>query len=567
MHEMLDQTDRVLELLVEWDEQRQAGRALSAAELCPDDPALQAELRERIERRQRMLAVFEMPTLGDDGLAPASQPSANPLPLVAGYELFEVIGYGGMGVVYKARQLRLNRLVALKMVLAGANASPQDLARFRAEAEAVAQLQHPNIVQIFEVGEQNGCPYLALEHVSGGSLAQHLDGTPLAPRQAAEMLLALARAVQHAHEKGIVHRDLKPANVLLQPDGTPKITDFGLAKRLAAEQSHTMTGAILGSPSYMAPEQAAGQGDQVGPATDVYALGTILYELLTGRAPFKGATLMETIEQVREHDPVPPRFLQPKTPRDLETICLKCLEKSPRRRYESAAALAADLHAYLHEEPISAHSLTLFDQVARSITHHTFDARFRGFANRMAIIAPLPLLIHLVAFAFFAGKPYYAVAMVATTSVMIFTLVPALLLSGMPTLGVIPTWQRRHFVTVWIGHLLAMGFILLAVVLSLPADHWNGILIVYSLWAATAALSFLAHATEAGIYYMVAAVLFGASILMALTPGWAPLEIALLMTGNMTVQAIYLRGLTAERHTPASGPLGPKATTIKSVRH
>src|SRR5262245_15482662 len=369
----------IIDLLVDWEEQRQAGRRLSAEQLCPDDPALAAELRQRIARREQLLGIFEMPTLGASDAAAA----APPLPHVAGYELLEVLGRGGMGVVYKARQLGLNRIVALKMILAGASASQQDLARFRAEAEAVAQLAHPNIVQIYEIGEQGGCPFLALEYVGGGSLAQHLDGTPLAPQQAAETVLALARAVQHAHEKGIVHRDLKPANVLLA-EGTPKIADFGLAKRADSNQAHTLSGTILGSPSYMAPEQAAGQTDKIGPATDVYALGVMLYEMLTGRPPFKGATLLETIEQVREHDPVPPRFLLPKTPRDLETICLKCLEKSPQRRYATAAALADDLRSFLRGEPIHAQSLTLFDQVARTISHHTFDARFRGMANWMA---------------------------------------------------------------------------------------------------------------------------------------------------------------------------------------
>src|SRR5205823_9486942 len=279
-------------------------------------------------RRRQLRELIDTSILGETD-APAAP---HTLPDVAGYEILEVIGHGGMGVVYKARQVGLDRSVALKMVLAGANASPQHLARFRSEAEAVAQLGHPNIVQIYEIGEQNGCPYLALEYVSGGSLAQQLDGTPISASQAAAFVLALAPAVHHAHQRGIVHRDLKPANVLLMADGTPKIADFGLAKRADSDYSHTQTGAILGSPSYMAPEQAAGAADKIGPATDVYALCVILYELLTGRPPFRGASLIDTIEQVREHAPPPPRSLQPKIPCDLETICLKCLEKQPKRR-------------------------------------------------------------------------------------------------------------------------------------------------------------------------------------------------------------------------------------------
>lgn len=550
--------DPVLDLLVEWEARRQAGELLSAQDLCPSDPQLQAALADRIARRQQLQAMFDMPTEG--GNPPADSPSPT-LPQVAGYEILEVLGHGGMGVVYKAKQLGLNRLVALKMVLAGASASPLELARFRAEAEAVAQLQHPNIVQIYEIGEQGGCPFLALEYVVGGSLAAHLDGTPVPPRQAAELVLALSRAVQHAHETGIVHRDLKPANVLLQPDGTPKITDFGLAKRAESDHARTQTGTILGSPSYMAPEQAAGRTSDIGPATDIYALGVILYELLTGRPPFKGASLLETIEQVRENDPVPPRFLQPKTPRDLETICLKCLEKAPRRRYATAADLAADLRAFLHDEPINAQSLTFFDQVSRTIGHHSFDARFRGMANGMLGFAPVPIVVHLVAFALFHGRSYYPLAMTLTTAGMVFTMLPLLLVFGRPTLRLLPAWQRRHFITVWIGHMIAMGMMLLAVVVSVPADRPEVLLMVYSLWAATAGLSFLAHATEAGMYYMIAAVLFCMSALLAITPYYAPLEVAALMSINLTAQGLYLRSLTREPPGEGQNRLGVHATT------
>lgn len=558
---MAETANNVIDLLVEWEDQRRAGHILSPEELSPHDLALQAELRQRIERRKQLVGVFEAPTLGGSDAAPA----APPLPTVDGYEILEVLGRGGMGVVYKARQLGLNRVVALKMILAGSNASPHDLARFRAEAEAVAQLAHPNIVQIYEIGEQNGCPFLALEYIGGGSLAQHLDGTPVAPRQAVELVLALARAVHHAHEKGIVHRDLKPANVLLVVDGTPKIADFGLAKRADANLAHTQTGTLLGSPSYMAPEQAAGATAKIGPPTDVYALGVILYELLTGRPPFKGATILETIEQVREHEPVPPRFLLPKTPRDVEIICLKCLEKSPRRRYESAAELAADLNAFLQGEPISAHMPTLLGQVARTIGHSSFDARFREFGKRMSILAPIPLTVHLIAYSIFASKPYYAPAMVGTTAVLVFAVVPLLLMYGISSRLDIPTWQRKHFVTTWVGHMVTMAVVLVAVWLAVPANNPRGLLLVYPIWAATAALSFLAHATEAGIYYMVAALLFGVSLLTAITPTWAPLEVAFFMTANMTAQAIYLRSITQQPPAePGSGIHFGTATTVKS---
>jgi WD40 repeat protein/tRNA A-37 threonylcarbamoyl transferase component Bud32 len=275
-------------------------------------------------------------------------------PVIPGYEIAGELGRGGMGVVYKARQTRLNRPVALKMILAGAHAGAEATARFLAEAEAVAQLQHPNIVQIFHIDEHAGHPYFEMEFVGGGSLAERLDGTPRPLREAARLTEILACAMAEAHRRGIVHRDLKPGNILLTPEGAPKVADFGLAKLLNADSGLTRTDSVLGSPSYMAPEQAGGKTKEVGPAADVYALGAILYELLTGRPPFRGATMLETLEQVKTTDAVPPSRLVPGLPRDAETIALKCLQKDPSRRYESAAALAEDLRRYQAGEPIVA---------------------------------------------------------------------------------------------------------------------------------------------------------------------------------------------------------------------
>jgi tetratricopeptide (TPR) repeat protein len=284
-------------------------------------------------------------------------PSGAEPPTPPGYEILEELGRGGMGVVYKARQLGLNRIVALKMVLAGPHSGPEQIARFRAEAEAAARLRHPHIVPVYEVGDWNSLPFFSMEFVDGGSLELKLRATPLPVKVAAELVGQLARAVQAAHQAGVVHRDLKPANVLLTADGTPKITDFGLAKQLDSEPAadrRTRTGAILGTPSYMAPEQAAGRPQAVGPPADVYALGAILYELLTGRPPFKTADVLQTLEQVRSQEPVSPSRMQPNLPRDLATICLKCLEKDPARRYATAAELADDLQRFRAGEPIRA---------------------------------------------------------------------------------------------------------------------------------------------------------------------------------------------------------------------
>jgi tetratricopeptide (TPR) repeat protein len=288
---------------------------------------------------------------------PETQEPVAGLPTVPGYEILGRLGRGGMGIVYKARQQDLNRPVALKMILAGSDAEAVDRARFRSEAESQARLQHANIVQIHQVGEAAGRPYLALEYVDGGSLAEKLAGQPQPPRSAAELIETLARAMHSAHERGLIHRDLKPANVLLTADGTPKITDFGLAKRMQAEGGQTKTGDILGTPSYMAPEQAGGPKPAVGPAVDVYALGAILYEMLTGRPPFLGATPVETLLHVRYEDPVPVRRLRPKVPRDLETVCLKCLERQPAQRYATALALADDLRRFTDGRPIMARPL------------------------------------------------------------------------------------------------------------------------------------------------------------------------------------------------------------------
>jgi tetratricopeptide (TPR) repeat protein len=318
-----------------------------------------------------------------------------PYPHVAGYRILGVLGRGGMGLVYKAEQLGLKRIVALKMILAGGHAGAEQLARFRAEAEAIARLRHPNIVQVYEVGEQDGLPFFSLEYVEGGSLDKHLGTTPKAPHQAADLIETLARAVQAAHERGVIHRDLKPANVLLGTDGTPKVTDFGLAKRLD-EAGQTEEGAVMGTPAYMAPEQALGQLGHIGPATDVYALGVIFYQMLTGRPPFQAGSTLDTLQLVIFEEPVPPRRLQPKVPRDLETICLKCLQKSTRRRYTSALDLAEDLRRFRDHEPIRARPIGVLERGIKWARRHPTAATLAvsGSAACLALLAGAALWYH-----------------------------------------------------------------------------------------------------------------------------------------------------------------------------
>ncbi len=267
-------------------------------------------------------------------------------PIVPGYEIIHEIGRGGMGVVYQAKQLNLNRMVALKMVLAKGEQAEEALSRFHREAAAVAKLHHPNIVQIYNIDEYNGLPFFSLEFVDGGDLAKRLRERALSIQETAAMVEAIARAVHAAHEKGILHRDLKPGNILLTKQGQPKIADFGLARHMEDSNRQTATGMILGTPSYMSPEQAAGKKNEIGPATDIYSVGAILYEMLTGRPPFEGLTPMDTLMQVMSDPPRPPREFNPAIPRDLENICLRCLKKNQAERYPTAKALAEDLHRF-----------------------------------------------------------------------------------------------------------------------------------------------------------------------------------------------------------------------------
>ncbi len=531
---------QLYDLLAEWEERRQNGDDATPEQLCPNDPAMQDELRKRIKRQRNVRAMIE-PTEPVD-MSP-------PLPAIDGYDILSVVGNGGMGIVYQATQVRLGRVVALKMILA-AGATPRDLARFQEEARAVAALQHPNIVQVFETGEAGGRPYLALEFVRGGSLAQHLKGQPAAPRRAAELAVVLARAVQHAHENGIVHRDLKPANILLDPDGTPKVADFGLAKRLNDDSGFTQTGTVVGSPSYMPPEQAVGDVKAVGPHSDIYSLGAILYELLTGRPPFRGETILQTIQQVSEHPPVPPAALQPGVPRDLEVICLKCLEKLPGERYRTAAALADDLGRFLAGEPIHAKPPSVFGAMARNIRRGNFHPGFRRFSNWLLCLAPVSPIFHLSVYFTFRDHPQYPVLMTAATMSMLIFVQLVLFVGSSFTLRQAPSSQRRHFTTVWSA--LTVGvvlywFLLWAVV---PHDRLDLMFLAYPLWMLQLGLTYLAFAAEAGGLYVQGSIFLTLGMLSVLVLPWMPLIVGFLMFTNMTISGLLLRhglGLSAAR--------------------
>ncbi len=313
-------------------------------------------------------------------MASSARSSADPaLPRSFGeFQLLSELGRGGMGIVYRARQASPNRVVALKMVLRGDIASADDLARFRGEAEAAAKVRHPHIVPVYEVGDVDGRPYFSMQLIEGTTLARRLAEGPLPAKTAAELLIPVCRAIADAHRQGVLHRDLKPSNILIDAEERPWVTDFGLAKRIAHDQDHshsgslTQSGAILGTPGYMAPEQAAGRRGEVSAVTDVYALGAILYAMLTGRPPFQAASPLDTVLMVLEQDPVPPRMLNPRADIDLEMIALKCLQKPTDLRYQSADALADDLEAFLANEPIAARSSHFSQIITRAFreTHH-----------------------------------------------------------------------------------------------------------------------------------------------------------------------------------------------------
>jgi serine/threonine-protein kinase len=316
-------------------------------------PKVVAGLRQLRDLEEQVSGLF--PPSRSGAAEPVDLPLPDELPVVPEHEVIGVLGRGGMGIVFRARHLQLNRPVALKMILAGAFALPSQRQRFLREAEGIAAIDHPNIVRVYDAGESDGRPWFTMELVEGQNLARKINGTPQPVGESVALVASIAEAIALAHRHAIVHRDLKPSNILLTPDGTPKVTDFGLARWAGDEAETTLTGSALGTPSYMAPEQASGGNSRViGPAADVYSLGAILYELLTGRPPFRSDTATATIQQVLTSEVVPPSRLNARVPRDVQTICLKCLQKEPQRRYAGAEELADDLRRFERGEPIAA---------------------------------------------------------------------------------------------------------------------------------------------------------------------------------------------------------------------
>ena len=465
------------------------------------------------------------------------------------YELLAEIGRGGMGIVYKAWDQQLQRHVALKMILRGIHATAADLGRFRSEAQAAGGLTHPNIVPIYQVGEQNGQAYFCMKYVAGKTLAGMMADKPLHPREAARYMVAIARAVQHAHEKGILHRDLKPSNILIDDNQQPLVTDFGLAKRVEGGESLTGTGAIVGTPSYMAPEQAEGTKTPTA-ASDVYSLGAILYELLTGRPPFLAASAVETLLLVRSEEPVRPRALNPQIDVDLEFICRKCLEKSPEHRYASAAKLADDLEAFLQGEPVSARSSSLvyfFSRILRE-THHAPVLENWGLLWIWHSLQ-ISLLCAVTTAMSYAGIGDHWSYMALWSIGLIAW---GITFWNLRRRGGPVTFVERQIAHAWASGVIAsIGVFIVEIILKLPVLELTPVL------AVAAGMVFLVMAgTLAGWFYIAAGLCFLSVVPMAyLGPPYSPLLFGLVSALGFFVPGLKyyrqrlrsLRGVTAWR--------------------
>ncbi|MCG8587613.1 MAG: serine/threonine protein kinase [Pirellulales bacterium] len=509
---------RLAELLDDLLDRQAAGEFVDIEAVCNESPELAPDLRElwgavmvadAVAGFEDSLSDVEGPT--DDELEAVELPRA-----FGDYNLVEELGRGGMGVVYRGRQSSLDRTVAIKMISRGRLASSEDLARFRAEAEATAKLDHPAIVPVYEVGEHAGQPYFSMKYIAGETLSDRLADGPLPPREAARLLSRVARAIEFAHARGILHRDLKPANILIDADGQPHITDFGLAKRIDADVDLTTSGAILGTPMYMAPEQAAGTRGELSPATDVYSLGSILYQMLTGRPPFQAATPVDTILLLLEQDPPPPHVLNPKVDRDLEMIALRCLQKPAELRYASAAALADDLDRFVRDEPVSARSAGIVDVMARVFreTHHAPVLENWGllWMWHSLVLLVLCLVTNVMKFQqITSAAPYVALW---TCGLLVWSpIFWALRHRAGPV-----TFVERQIAHVWGASIVAIiGLFIAEILLGLP---------VLTLSPVLGLISGMVFTVKAGIlggqFYVQAVALYASAIPMAMFPAYGP---------------------------------------------
>ncbi len=525
--------ERLAGLLAEMTDAVVRGQAVDLEAVCGEHPDLAAELR-------RLWGAVMVADAAGSHSRHSAEPDLTEWPETmlqppcrfAGYELLEEIGRGGMGIVYRARQLNLDREVAVKMILRGPLASGADRERFRVEAEATARLDHPNIVPVYEVGQSQQRPYFSMKFIRGRTLSSLLAERPLPPREAAQIMAAVARGIHYAHQHGILHRDLKPSNILIDQHGQPHVTDFGLAKRTGDVTVITQTGAVLGTPAYMAPEQAAGDRGEVGPASDVYSLGAILYHMLTGRPPFQAASPVDTVLLVLEQDPVPPRMLNPKADRDLEMIAMRCLQKPADLRYETAAELASDLDAYLNDEPISARSGRFMQVLTRVFreTHHApvlenWGLLWMWHSLVLLIACVLTNVLHLLDY---DDRWYYIVLWTAGLGAW-----AAVFWALRRRVGPV-TFVERQIAHVWGASMIAIALLFfIEILLGMPVLTLSPVVALV-----TGMVFLIKGGILAGAFYVQAVALFATAFLMALLPMYAHL-----IFGVVAAACFFLPGL------------------------
>ena len=463
------------------------------------------------------------------------------------YELLEEIAQGGMGVVYKAKQISLNRLVALKMIRSGQLASPEEVERFHREAEAAANLQHPNIVAIHEVGEHEGQQYFSMDYVEGKSLAQMNREVPLTIKRAARYVQHIAEAIDYAHQQGVLHRDIKPSNILIDSFDQARITDFGLAKLVKRGSDLTISGQTLGTAPYMSPEQAIGRSNQVGPASDIYSLGAVIYELLTGRPPFRGRSNVEILLKIRDDDPELPQKLNPQVPRELAMICLKCLEKEPERRYRSAGELADDLARFINGESISISSAGLFERLTREFERSHHDVELCTWSEMTLWAAGIVLMTHLTVFTLWhlgvPRWPFWHAMVRGLEFVVIALMLWAYRRQWYPPRGM----PARQCWAIWIGYLsgsvvlTATGYLSVA-----PGQQFNE-LTLYPQYAVLVSIGFFVLGSSYWGYCFTFGVGFLAlAIAMSLHLNWAPLWFGFALGLCFWVLGRWLRRLAKE---------------------
>jgi predicted Ser/Thr protein kinase len=517
--ESSDREQRLASLLAEMTDSICRGELVDFDDVCRQHPELADELRKLWSA---MLLTDTAGTSRDEGIfdPDASSPRWRSLDLpttVGDYELIEEIGRGGMGVVFRARQISLNRTVAVKMILRGRLASNADLERFLAEALATARLEHKHIVPVYDVGDIEGRPFFSMQFIEGQTLADRVASGPLPQREAAELVAAIARAIGFAHEHGVLHRDLKPSNILISEDGTPLVSDFGLAKQAGAQAELTRSGVLVGTPAYMSPEQAGGRRALVGPASDIYSLGCVLYFALTGRSPFVADSAMEVVMLVIEQDPTPPRALRPSLDRDLEMIVIRCLQKPVDLRYDTAAALAVDLEAYLADEKISAGSGRFSQVLARLFreTHHASVLENWGMLWMWHSLVLLVACFLTWQLEFTGVTQRWVYAAVWIVGLGAWAAVFWMIRQRMGPV----TFIERQIAHIWGASMIAIGFLF-------PLEWWLE-MPVLSLSPMLGVISAMVFVIKAGMlsgaFYLQAAALLLTSLLMAIWPSWAHL--------------------------------------------